>query len=66
MACLTCPNSDGWHRRRIENLEETIGPIAAQEFEQDHPEKEDNCTCGVAVMEGFPIRKSPWDDCPIH
>jgi hypothetical protein len=38
--CQTCDRDLAWHRHKVENLEETIGPIAAQEFEQDHPEVE--------------------------
>lgn len=29
----------GWHARKVEYLEETIGPVAAQEFEQEHLEQ---------------------------
>ena len=35
--CLACPFDDGWHRRSIERLMDTIGPRAADDFEQDHP-----------------------------
>ena len=38
MSCITCPKSDAWHRSQLENLESTIGPRAAQDFEQAHPE----------------------------
>jgi hypothetical protein len=42
MACINCDRSDSWHRSQIENLEYTIGPVAAQEFEQDHPEADED------------------------
>lgn len=42
MTCETCPNSAAWHRRQLEHLESTIGPRAAQDFEQAHPEAEES------------------------
>jgi hypothetical protein len=42
MKCMTCPKSAAWHRSQIEQLEQTIGPMAGLNFEQDHPEEEDD------------------------
>jgi hypothetical protein len=28
MKCMTCPKSAAWHRSQIEQLEQTIGPMA--------------------------------------
>jgi hypothetical protein len=54
--CQTCDRDLAWHRHKVENLEETIGPIAAQEFEQDHPEVEGG------IAEDTESYEPEWDD----
>lgn len=41
MSCAVCTYDDAWHRRQMEHLDNEIGPMAAYEFEQRHPEEEE-------------------------
>ena len=33
-----CTHSQGWHNRRYVEIEETVGRQAAEEFEREHPD----------------------------
>lgn len=64
MACLNCRNSDKWHRDTANYIEGTIGPRAAMDFEQEHPENEDDVDEIVVRHEAGEHYDGPVMDCP--
>jgi hypothetical protein len=59
MKCMTCPKSAAWHRSQIEQLEQTIGPMAGLNFEQDHPEEEDEDFAAMPEPERDDLKDDP-------